>query len=256
MNLGDPIAPAPPHDWQHALPEPASEAMTRMSELYHLFEYLAYASLAVLFLALCWTAIRYNARIHPSADRHKDDSMAMIGFVGASAVVLVLAAVPALRFAGFVADAPKPDITVEVVGRTGYWTYVYPGEGHLRFESHRLGGADAAKYHQPAQMAVDLPLMVPVGQTVELAVTSTDIVHVWSVPALGVGTDAIPGRVNRLWFKATKPGIYYGLCGEACGGAGTVVPIAVKVVSEDEYRGWLAWARREYAAAGTHLSAR
>lgn len=247
MNLGEPIAPVVPHDWQLGLPEPASQAMAQMADLHRLFVYLACAALAMLLAALGWIVVRYDRRLHPKPDRGKDDALAMTGFVGAMVVVLVLAAVPALRLTAFAADGAKPDIVIEAVGKVGSWSYAYPGEGDFRFESTRLDAKAAARYRQPAMMAVNNPLVVPVGRTVEILATSVDIVHVWSVPALGSGGDAIPGRVNRFRFRADRPGIYYGLCSQDCGGAGTMTPIAVKAVGEEEYRGWLAWAKRSFA---------
>jgi cytochrome c oxidase subunit 2 len=61
--------------------------------------------------------------------------------------------------------------------------------------------------------------------------------------------DAIPGRLNHTWFKATRLGTYYGQCSELCGANHAFMPIEVKVVTQRDYDAWLAQAKKKYAAA-------
>ena len=60
-------------------------------------------------------------------------------------------------------------------------------------------------------------MVVPLGMTVILRITSDDVAHSWWIPALGGKMDAVPGYVNKTWFKATKAGTYRGQCAELCG---------------------------------------
>ena len=78
--------------------------------------------------------------------------------------------------------------------------------------------------------------------------TGADVIHSWAVPAFGVKMDAIPGRINRTWFKATAPGTYYGECSELCGANHAFMPIEVKVVSEADYDAWIARSKKKFAA--------
>jgi cytochrome c oxidase subunit 2 len=88
-------------------------------------------------------------------------------------------------------------------------------------------------------LEVDNPLVVPVNKKVRVVITANDVIHAWSVPALGVKQDSIPGFVRDSWFKAEKTGSYVGQCSELCGKDHAFMPIEVKVVSDEEYSEWV-----------------
>ena len=90
--------------------------------------------------------------------------------------------------------------------------------------------------------------MVPVNKTVRVIVTAADVIHNWAMPSFGTKMDAVPGRLNETWFRATKPGIYYGQCSELCGTNHAFMPIAVRVVSDEEFAQWLESAKQKFAA--------
>ena len=92
---------------------------------------------------------------------------------------------------------------------------------------------------------------MPVNNTVEVTTTSADVIHSWAVPAFGVKLDAIPGRLNHAWFKATTIGTYYGQCSELCGAGHAFMPIEVKVVRARDNKVWLAEAKQKYAGDET-----
>jgi cytochrome c oxidase subunit 2 len=83
-------------------------------------------------------------------------------------------------------------------------------------------------------------MVVPVGATVKVLITSNDVIHSWGVPAFWVKLDAVPGRVNETWFRAERPGLYYGVCYELCGARHAYMPIAVEVVSRPQFEAWVA----------------
>jgi cytochrome c oxidase subunit 2 len=81
-------------------------------------------------------------------------------------------------------------------------------------------------------------------------VTAADVIHAFAVPSFGIKIDAVPGRLNETWFRAEREGVYYGQCSELCGQNHAFMPIAIRVVSEEEYSAWLAEARQKFAATG------
>ena len=103
------------------------------------------------------------------------------------------------------------------------------------------------KVDQPRLLAVDNEVVVPVNKVVKVLITANDVLHAWALPSFGVKRDAVPGRINETWFKAEKEGTYYGQCSELCGIKHAFMPIAVKVVSEEDYQEWLAEARVKFA---------
>ena len=88
---------------------------------------------------------------------------------------------------------------------------------------------------------------MPLNKVVRVQVIGADVIHAFAVPSFGVKIDAIPGRLNETWFKATREGVYYGQCSELCGKDHAFMPIEVRVVSEQAYAAWLADAKKKFA---------
>ncbi len=102
---------------------------------------------------------------------------------------------------------------------------------------------------QPRLLAVDNDMVVPVNKVVRVQVTAEGIIHAFAMPSFGLKLDAIPGRLNETWFKATREGIFYGQCSELCGRNHAFMPIAIRVVSEREFAAWVEEAKKKFAAA-------
>ena len=115
------------------------------------------------------------------------------------------------------------------------------------------GKTDIAEY--PRLLAVDNEVVVPVDTVVRLLVTGADVIHAFAMPAMGLKTDAIPGRLNETWFKADTTGLYYGQCSELCGKDHAFMPIAIRVVERSEYDAWLVAARDDITDANRVLTA-
>ena len=82
-------------------------------------------------------------------------------------------------------------------------------------------------------------MVVPVNKVVHVIVTGADVIHSFNVPSFGIRIDAVPGRINETWFKATTEGMFYGQCSELCGKDHSFMPIAVRVVSDADFAAWL-----------------
>lgn len=148
-------------------------------------------------------------------------------------------------------EIPAADITVKVTGNQWYWSYEYPDDG-VAFDSFLIGDGKvmtpeveqelvAAGYaKEDFLLATDTAMVIPVNKTVVVQLTAADVIHAWMVPALGVQSSAVPGRLNHLWFKAEHEGTYFGQCTTLCGKDHAYMPITVKVVSEAAYAEWLA----------------
>jgi cytochrome c oxidase subunit 2 len=135
---------------------------------------------------------------------------------------------------------------VKATGKQWYWSYSYPDNGPFEFDSLMLRESDR-KEGQPRLLAVDNEMVVPVNKTVRVITTGADVIHAFAVPSFGIKIDAIPGRINETWFKATREGVYYGQCSELCGKDHAYMPIAVRVVSEQAFASWVEEAKKKYA---------
>jgi cytochrome c oxidase subunit 2 len=134
-----------------------------------------------------------------------------------------------------------------VTGHQWYWSYAYP-DLNVSFDAN-LVQDDDLKPDQPRLLATDNPVLVPVGAVIRLQVNAEDVIHDWSVPAFGIKIDAMPGRLNETWFKAERPGHYYGNCAQLCGVNHGFMPIEVWAVSQEEFDAWVAQTAQKSASA-------
>ena len=100
---------------------------------------------------------------------------------------------------------------------------------------------------QPRLLAVDNEVVVPVNKVVRVQVIGADVIHAFAVPSFGIKIDAVPGRLNETWFRATREGVYYGQCSELCGKDHAYMPITVRVVNDNDYAAWLDQAKKQFA---------
>nr|WP_295374228.1 cytochrome c oxidase subunit II [uncultured Sphingosinicella sp.] len=200
---------------------------------------IAAISLLVLVLLL-WVVIRYRRAANPVPSRTSHNTVVEIIWTLVPVLILVAIAVPSIRLLANQYSPPKADLTVKVTGNQWYWTYGYPDNGDFEVVSNALSDKDAKARGEPRQLAVDERMVVPVGATVKLIITSADVIHSWGVPAFWVKMDAVPGRLNETWFKTDKPGLYYGVCYELCGARHGYMPIAVEVLPQAQFAAWVA----------------
>ena len=165
-------------------------------------------------------------------------------------IILVMIAVPSFRLLFLQLDEPKPDLTVKATGKQWYWSYSYPDNGNFEYDSLIVADKDL-KPGQPRLLTADSELVVPVNKVVHVLVTGADVIHSFSVPSFGIKIDAIPGRINDTWFKATQEGMFYGQCSELCGKDHAFMPISVHVVNDVDFAKWVEAAKKEHSAGNT-----
>ncbi len=241
-------AAAQPEPWGLNLQEPASPIMEQMVDFHNLLLVIITAISVFVAGLLVWAIIRYNRRANPEPAKFHHNTTLEVLWTVVPILILVIIAIPSFRLLYAQHSYPQPDLTIKATGYQWYWEYEYPDAG-FSFGSFMIEDADLQP-NQPRLLAVDAEVVVPVDKTVQVLVTAADVMHNWTVPAFGSKIDAIPGRVNRTWFRATKTGTFYGQCSELCGVRHAFMPIAVRVVTQDEYDAWLEQATQEYAQKG------
>ncbi|GIX15815.1 MAG: cytochrome c oxidase subunit 2 [Rhodothalassiaceae bacterium] len=261
-----------PQDREIGLQPAASPIAHQIHDFYDLLLVIILTVVAVVAGLLLWVIIRYNRKANPTPSRVTHNTLLEVIWTTIPVIILVTIAVPSFRLLYAEDVAPPADIVVKAVGHQWYWTYEYPDLGGITFDAIMiperlfddpaaagereeaarqvaafLGRSEPVKLHR--LLDTDTRLVVPVGKVVKVQVTSTDVIHSWAVPAFGVKIDAIPGRLNESWFKAEKTGTFYGQCSELCGQRHAFMPIAIEVVSEEEFARWVEKAKAEYGMA-------
>jgi cytochrome c oxidase subunit 2 len=239
-----------PRPWEMDMQPPASPVMVSIEDFHRLLLYIITAVCLFVLGLLLWVMIRYNARSNPVPSKTSHNTLLEVVWTAVPVLILVLIAIPSFRLLYYEMDIPKPDVTIMAIGKQWYWTYKYPGQ-KVQFDSLMLDRAEAAKAGEPYLLGVDHPVVVPVNKVIQIETTGADVIHSWAVPSFGVKMDAVPGRINHTWFEATHVGTYYGECSELCGARHAFMPIEVKVVTEQQYRHWLAKAAKAYAYNAT-----
>ncbi len=206
----------------------------------------------VLFVLglLIYVMVKFSAKNNPVPSKTTHNALIEVIWTVVPVLILVVIAIPSFRLLYLQRDIPVADLTVKAIGNPSWnWTYEYPdfgmnedGSAKVSFTSYLKPKDQADKDGVPYLLATDVPIVVPVNKTVKMIVTSDPegIIHAWTIPSFGMKIDAIPGRLNEDWFKATREGVYYGQCSELCGKDHAFMPIEVHVVSEADYNAWTA----------------
>nr|ACP43669.1 cytochrome oxidase subunit II [Papio kindae] len=145
------------------------------------------------------------------------------------AIILILIALPSLRILYMTDEINNPSFTIKSIGHQWYWTYEYTDYGGLIFNSYML----PPLFLNPGDLRlleVDNRVVLPIEAPVRMMITSQDVLHSWTIPTLGLKTDAVPGRLNQTVFTATRPGVYYGQCSEICGTNHSFMPIVAELI--------------------------
>lgn len=240
---------AAPVEWGFYLQDAASS----VAEDIHSFSALTFwiitpVTLFVLAL-LVIVMVRFNAKANPVPSKTSHNTTIEVVWTVAPILILLVIAVPSFRLLYEQQVIPEADLTVKATGNKWYWTYEYPDADGLSFDSNMVPESDITDpVKQPRLLAADYPLVVPVGKIVRVQVTASDVIHAFAMPTMGVKVDAMPGRLNETWFRAERPGVYYGQCSELCGLNHAFMPIELRVVTDEQYAAWLETAKTDLDA--------
>ncbi len=240
-----------PKPWQIDFQPAASPVMENIEDFHRLLVWIITAISLFVLALLLWIMVRYNRRANPTPSRTEHNTLLEVIWTVVPVIILVIIAIPSFKLLYYEADMPRPDLTLNAIGKQWFWSYQYPKQ-NFQFDSLGLSDADALKRHEPRLLGVDNIIVVPVNKVVKVVTTGADVIHSWTVPAFGVKMDAVPGRLNETWFQATQIGTFYGECSELCGARHAFMPIEVKVVSQADYDTWLSAAKKKFAAIDDH----
>nr|URH16877.1 cytochrome c oxidase subunit II [Pericapritermes sp. B SH-2022a] len=156
----------------------------------------------------------------------------------APAVILVFIAIPSLRLLYLMDEIHNPVMTLKAVGHQWYWSYEYSDFTKLEFDSYMIQQEDQ-QIDTFRLLDTDNRIVLPMNSPIRLIVTAADVLHSWTVPSLGVKTDATPGRLNQVSFSINRPGLLYGQCSEICGANHSFMPIVIESVSTNQFINWV-----------------
>jgi cytochrome c oxidase subunit 2 len=236
-------APVP---WGLGMQASASPVKDRIHGLHDMV--LVIITLITIFVLalLTYVVMRFRAARNPNPSSTAHNTTLEVVWTVVPVLILVTIAVPSFRLLYFMDRAKEPDMTLKVTAFQWAWEYEYPDQDGLKFESYMVPDAEL-RPGQRRLLEVDNEVVVPAGKDIRVLVTSRDVIHSLFVPSLGVQKYGIPGRTLETWFRADRPGVYYGQCNQICGVNHAFMPIVIRAVPEAEFTAWVAEAKRKFA---------
>ena len=238
-----------PSAWQWGMQDPVTPVGDYIAWFHDWILLPVIIAIVIFVMALLVIVmVKFNAKANPVPSKTTHNTFIEVIWTVVPVLILVGLAIPSMRLLYLQRDIPKGDMTIKAIGNPSWnWTYEYPDLGlnddkspKVSFTAYLLPEDKAKAEGRTYLLATDLPMVVPVNKTIKMIVTADPegIMHAWYMPSFGVQMDAIPGRLNEDWFKATKEGVYNGECAQLCGVNHAYMPIEVWVVSEDKFKAW------------------
>ena len=231
--------------WQMGMQKPASPTMSLIVGLNDFLTIIITGIVLLVTGLLLYVMWRFRASKNPEPANWSHNTPLEIAWTAIPALILLVVAFPSFHLLYFMDRTAEPDLTLKVVGHQWYWSYEYP-DHQIGFDAVMLND-DELKPGQPRLLSTDNHVVVPVGAKVKVLLTADDVLHSWAVPALGIKTDTIPGRLNETWFQVERPGLYYGQCSELCGVNHGFMPIVVEALEPADFQKWLDTTKKKAA---------
>lgn len=154
------------------------------------------------------------------------------------AIILLFLALPSLRLLYLTDEVRQPRITLKAIGHQWYWRYEYSDFADIEFDSYIIPQNELS-LGDYRLLEVDNRIVLPIILEIRILVTAADVIHAWTIPALGVKVDAVPGRLNQLGFTINQPGVFYGQCSEICGANHSFIPISIEAINLKTFTKWI-----------------
>ena len=258
LSVSPAFADGIPHAWGLGLQTPGSAIESRIFDFHNVLLTIITGVVMLVMFLLIWVIIRYNKWMNPNPSRTTHNVKLEVIWTLIPCLIVLGIAWISFPLLYFMDRMPNPDLTLKVTGHQWYWSYEYP-EKNVSFDSLAIWNApdvtdaqaaaaikDASshwliKEDKPLRLLeVDNRVVLPVGKVIRVQITGADVLHSWFVPSLGVNRMAVVGRLNEVWFKIDKPGLYFGQCSMICGNGHGYMPIAIEGVPQDQFDAWVA----------------
>nr|YP_009536820.1 cytochrome c oxidase subunit II [Dendrolimus houi]AQM57853.1 cytochrome c oxidase subunit II [Dendrolimus houi]UIX22009.1 cytochrome c oxidase subunit II [Dendrolimus houi]UKB89056.1 cytochrome c oxidase subunit II [Dendrolimus houi] len=153
-------------------------------------------------------------------------------------ITLIFIALPSLRLLYLLDELNNPLVTLKSIGHQWYWSYEYSDFFNVEFDSYMIP-SNELPINGFRLLDVDNRIVLPLNNQIRIMVTATDVIHSWTIPALGIKVDANPGRLNQTNFFLNRPGLFFGQCSEICGANHSFMPIVIESVPINNFINWI-----------------
>lgn len=233
---------------QLGLRAPASPQMERITDFHDMLLWIITAIVIFVTILLAWVMIRYNKRANPTPSKTTHHVVLEVLWTVIPVIILIVIAVPSFKMLYYLDRVEEPEMTLKVTGYQWYWGYDYQDHEGISFLSYMVPEDEIDESQgQKRLLSTDNPVVLPIDTNIQILITAADVLHAFTVPALGFKKDAVPGRMNETWVRIDKPGTYFGQCSEICGKDHSFMPIEIKAVPKEEFEQWLIEAKEKFS---------
>ncbi len=247
-----------PQEWSLNLQNPGSLLSAEIGNFHNILLVIIFAISIFVLLLLVYVSYRFRQTRNPVPSTTTHNLKLEIIWTAIPTAIILFIAVIAFPLLYKIDRMPTPDLTLKITGHQWYWSYEYPDQNGIAFDSQPIWNSpdvtpaqaeesikDAEKgwliHEEPRRLLeVDNRVVLPVGKVVRVQITAGDVLHSWFVPSLGMNRMAVVGRLNEVWFKIDHEGLYFGECSMICGNGHGYMPIVVEGVSPDKFKSWVA----------------
>ena len=245
---------AEPMPWQIDFQPAATPVMERIHHFHNLLLIIEALIVLLVMALMAIIIIKFRASANPVPSKTTHNTMLEVIWTVIPILILVVIAVPSMRLLFYMDKIPEsgpeaenyPKMTLKITGHQWFWSYEYPDNGGLSFDSNIIPDEDI-KPGQRRLLEVDNRVVLPINTNIRLLMTSEDVIHDWAVPSFGIKMDAVPGRINETWIRIERTGTYFGQCSELCGVNHGFMPIAVNAVTKEDFDAWVVKAKKQFA---------
>ncbi len=243
-----------PQPWEMGLPRPASLTAERIDSFHSILLWIITLITLFVLALLLYVMWRFRASRNPVPTRTSHNTLIEVLWTVVPIMILVIIAIPSFKLLYYADKTRDAELTLKATGHQWYWSYEYP-DSKVAFDAMIVEDKDL-KAGQLRLLTTDNVVVLPVHTNIRLLIASEDVIHAWTVPALGVNLNAVPGRLNETWTNIEREGTYYGQCFQLCGINHGFMPIEIQAVSKEAFMAWLAAQKKpaENPAAGARLA--
>lgn len=205
---------------------PSSFIMELVSIIHDYVSIFLISILIVVFINLTYTFIFKNFNLIFYENHQLERVWTIIPFF-----LLIFIVLPSLTSLYILDRCLFCGITIRIIGHQWYWRYFYKDLKEFYFDSYITPSSE----RRIRLLDVDNRLIVPTFLPVRFLVSSSDVIHSWTIPSFGVKIDAVPGRINQFCFSSKRRGVFFGQCSEICGANHRFMPIVLESISFNKF---------------------
>nr|AZL93427.1 cytochrome c oxidase subunit 2 [Platygaster sp. ZJUH_2016029] len=151
-------------------------------------------------------------------------------------MILMLLAIPSLKILYLLEEIYTPNLSIKILGNQWYWSYNYGEFNNINFDSYMIKNNNLNNFRL---LDTDNNIILPPNLIIRFIVSSTDVIHSFTIPSMGMKMDAIPGRLNQSSIFPMYLGMFYGQCSEICGANHSFMPIVLEITKMNNFMTWI-----------------